>query len=171
MIRVNSSLPLTHPSRRPASLSLEILGDTRQQVLPDLVHWNHPSFHGYFPTCASFPGVLAETLTAALNVNSMLWKTSPAASALEQVVLRWIAEMVGFSQDSDGLLAAGDPLATLYVLAAARDDALDFDVRKQGMSGPDSPKLRVYASDQRQFRGQSCYYSGIGLDNLVKNPV
>jgi aromatic-L-amino-acid/L-tryptophan decarboxylase len=149
----------------------QILGDTRQQVLPDLVHWNHPSFHGYFPTCASFPGVLAETLTAALNVNSMLWKTSPAASALEQVVLRWIAEMVGFSQDSDGLLAAGASLATLYVLAAARDDALDFDVRKQGMSGPDSPKLRVYASDQAHSSVDKAVITlGIGLDNLVRIP-
>jgi aromatic-L-amino-acid decarboxylase len=72
-----------------------ILADTREKIIPNLVQWNHPRFHGYFPTSASFPGVLAETLTAALNVNAMLWKTSPAASALERTVLRWVAGMVG----------------------------------------------------------------------------
>lgn len=148
-----------------------ILDDTRERVLPDLVNWNHPSFHGYFPSCASFPGVLGETLTAALNVNSMLWKTSPAASALEQVVMRWIAEMAGYPQDADGLLASGASLATLYALAAARDEALEIDVRRQGLAVSGLPRPRVYASDQAHSSVDKAVITlGIGLDNLVKIP-
>lgn len=148
-----------------------ILAETRDRVMPNLVHWNHPSFHGYFPTTASFSGVLAETLTAALNVNAMLWKTSPAATALEEVVLRWIAQMVGYAQTADSVLVNGASLATLYALTAARDSALDFDVRTRGITGPGVPVLRVYTSDQAHSSvDKAAITLGIGADNVVKVP-
>ena len=37
-----------------------VIKDTLETVVPNLVHWNHPSFYGYFPTSASFAGMLAE---------------------------------------------------------------------------------------------------------------
>ncbi|MEV6671068.1 pyridoxal-dependent decarboxylase [Streptomyces sp. NPDC051162] len=148
-----------------------ILTDTWEKVVPDLVHWNHPAFHGYFSTCASFPGMLAETMTAALNVNSMLWKTSPSASALEQVVLRWLAELAGYPGESDGLLVGGASLATLYALGAARDAALDYDVREEGMSGPHAKVARLYTSDQAHSSVEKAAITlGIGLRNVVKIP-
>lgn len=148
-----------------------ILADTREKVIPGLVQWNHPSFHGYFPTSASLPGVLAETLTAALNVNSMLWQTSPAASALEEVVLRWIARMAGYPEDADGLLVSGASLANLYALTAARDHALDFDVRERGTAGPGVPTLRIYTSDQAHSSIEKAAITlGTGLANVVRVP-
>ncbi|MFI0980559.1 pyridoxal phosphate-dependent decarboxylase family protein [Streptomyces sp. NPDC021093] len=148
-----------------------ILTDTWEKVVPDLVHWNHPSFHGYFTTCASFPGMLAETMTSALNVNSMLWKTSPSASALEHVVLRWIAELAGYPAESDGLLVGGASLATLYALGAARDAALDHDVREEGMGGPHAKVARIYTSDQAHSSVEKAAITlGIGLRNVVKIP-
>jgi aromatic-L-amino-acid/L-tryptophan decarboxylase len=65
-----------------------ILADTKQKVIPHLTQWNHPNFFAYFGISASGPGILADTLVSALNVQGMLWKTGPAASALEVVVLR-----------------------------------------------------------------------------------
>lgn len=148
-----------------------VLADTLEKVLPGLVQWNHPSFHAYFPTSASLPGVLAETLTAALNVNSMLWHTSPAASALELVVLRWLATMAGYPEDADGLLVTGASLANLYALAAARDHALDFDVRERGTGGPGAPTLRIYTSDQAHSSvDKAAITLGTGLANVVKVP-
>lgn len=148
-----------------------ILADTWEKVVPDLVHWNHPAFHGYFSTCASFPGMLAETMTAALNVNSMLWKTSPSASALEQVVLRWVAELAGYPAESDGVLVGGASLATLYALGAARDAGLDHDVREMGMTGPHAKVPRIYTSDQAHSSvDKAAITLGIGLRNVVRIP-
>ncbi|NUR59923.1 MAG: amino acid decarboxylase [Catenulispora sp.] len=147
-----------------------LLRDTREKVIPRLLQWNHPSFFGYFPTCASFPGVLAETLTAALNVNAMLWKTSPAASALEAVVLRWIAQLAGCPGEADGVLVTGASLANLYALAAARDAAAGFDVRERGLAGG-AGRLRVYTSDQAHSSVDKAVITlGLGLDNLVRIP-
>ncbi|MCY0870120.1 MAG: pyridoxal-dependent decarboxylase, partial [Firmicutes bacterium] len=124
----------------------DTLRATWGDVVPHLTHWNHPAFHAYFSTSASFPGMLADLLISAMNVNAMVWKSGPAASALEKVVLGWLAELVGYPQDADGVLVNGASLATFYALVAARDALPGFDVRTRGVSGSHAPTLRVYTS-------------------------
>ena len=60
----------------------EIFADFERVLFPALTHWNHPGFFAYFPITASASGVLAEFLSAALNQQAMLWRTSPAATEL-----------------------------------------------------------------------------------------
>ena len=60
-----------------------ILEDFRHCIVPAATHWNHPGFMAYFANSASGPGILGDMLATALNSNSMLWKTSPAAAELE----------------------------------------------------------------------------------------
>src|SRR5690606_475540 len=123
-----------------------VLADTRTKVIPHLTHWNHPNFFAYFATSASGPGILADTVISALNVNAMLWKTSPAASALEQVVLRWLAEMAGYVPGEGGVLIHGQSLGTFYARAAARE-ATGLEIRERGMAGRHIPVLRVYCTE------------------------
>lgn len=148
----------------------QILEETKRNVIPHLTHWNHPNFFAYFAITGSGPGVLADTLTSALNVNAMLWKTSPAASALEKVVLRWMAEMVGYDPESDGVLVNGASLATFYALAAAREE-LGWNIREEGLAGRDLPRLRVYATEHAHSSIDKAVIAlGVGLKNLVKIP-
>ena len=147
-----------------------ILADTRERIIPHLTHWNHPGFHAYFAITGSGPGILAEAATAAFNVNAMLWRTSPAASALEKVVLRWMAEMVGYPGDADGVLVNGASLASFYALAAALD-ATGLNIREEGLAGRDLPRLRLYISDQTHSSlDKAAIALGIGLKNVVKVP-
>jgi aromatic-L-amino-acid decarboxylase len=149
----------------------DVLADTRERVMPYLVHWNHPSFHGYFSNSASFPGILAETLSAALNVNTMLWKSGPAASALERVVLDWVAQLASYPRDADSVLVNGASLATLYALAAARDAALGDDVRVHGIAGRAVPRLRIYTSDQAHSSVEKAAITlGLGQANVINLP-
>src|SRR3954463_13439818 len=62
-----------------------IMADFEKILLPGITHWNSPNFLAYFATTGSAPGVLGEFLTAALNQQAMLWRTSPAATELEAV--------------------------------------------------------------------------------------
>ena len=64
-----------------------IIRDIERLLVPGLTHWNHPGFLGYFAISSSPPAILAELLAAALNQQAMLWRTSPAATELEAVVL------------------------------------------------------------------------------------
>lgn len=145
-----------------------ILSDTREKVVPHLTHWNHPDFFAYFAISASGAGILADTLVSALNVQGMLWKTGPAASALEAVVLRWMAELIGYDPQAEGVLVNGASLATFYALAAAREET-GLQIRELGMAGRDLPTLRLYCSEQAHSSvDKAAIALGIGLENLVK---
>ena len=99
---VTAKLP-EHPPATSESMD-EVFGDIDRVIVPGLTHWNHPSFHAYFSISASGPGILADMLSSALNVNAMLWKTSPAATELETVTLDWLRQMLGLSDEFEGCI-------------------------------------------------------------------
>ena len=117
-------------------------------ILPGITHWNHPAFFAYFGISGSGPGIVGELIAAALNVNAMLWRTSPAATELEQRTLQWVAEMLGLPTNWFGEIADTASASSLYALAAARE-AAGLDIREQGMAGRDDlPPLALYTSTQ-----------------------
>ena len=89
---VRSRLP-AEPPEEPEPFAA-VLRDLDETILPGITHWNHPRFLAYFANSGSEPGILAELLTAALNVNAMLWRTSPAATELEERTLAWVRELL-----------------------------------------------------------------------------
>ena len=76
-----------HLRRIAVSRSTTIWADFERILVPALTHWNHPGFFAYFAISSSPPAVLAEFLAAAVNQQAMLWRTSPAATELENVAL------------------------------------------------------------------------------------
>ena len=126
----------------------QIFRDFETLVLPGITHWNHPGFLGYFAISGSAPGILAEFLTAALNVQAMLWRTSPAATELEEVALSWLRQLLGLPASFEGVIYDTASIASLHALAAARETAVP-NVREHGLAGrPNVLPLRIYVSDQ-----------------------
>src|SRR5690349_22466671 len=82
----------------------QIVADFERLIVPAMTHWNHPGFLAYFANSATGEGILGELLTAALNANGMLWKTSPAMTELEQVTLRWLREWSRLPEEWFGLI-------------------------------------------------------------------
>jgi aromatic-L-amino-acid/L-tryptophan decarboxylase len=122
-----------------------VLADFRELVMPGITHWNHPAFFGYFAITGSAPGLLGEMLAAALNVNAMVWRSSPAATELEEVTTGWLRRLMGLPEGFDGVINDTASSSTLYALAAAREVTYP-DVRARGMFS--ARPGRVYASDQ-----------------------
>ena len=122
----------------------EIFADFERLIVPGLTHWNHPGFFAYFSTSASAPGILAEMLTAAVNVQAMLWRTSPAATELEDVSLGWLRDLMGLPPDFGGVIYDTASISTLHALATARAGAIP-QVRERGLR--DGPEVRVYCSE------------------------
>jgi len=143
-----------------------VLADLDGIIAPGLTHWNHPSFFAYFPTTGSEPGILGEMVTAALNVNGMLWRTSPAATELEEVVLDWLRELLGLPTGYKGLIFDTASMSTFHALAAARECLTDKSVRDDGLY--DAPRLRLYASEQAHSSVEkSAMALGLGRRGLV----
>jgi aromatic-L-amino-acid/L-tryptophan decarboxylase len=98
-----------------------ILRDLDEKILPGITHWNHPRFLAYFANTGSEPGILAELLAAALNVNAMLWSTSPAATEVEELAVDWLGQLVGLPDGLHGHIEDTASIATIAALASARE--------------------------------------------------
>jgi len=143
-----------------------ILDDFRNLIVPGITHWNHPCFFGYFSISASGPGILGEMLAAALNVNHMLWKTSPAATELEQVTLGWLRQWLGLPADFFGIIHDTASTGSLHAILAARELALP-----EGRLTGEHPPLILYASEHAHSSiDRGALAAGIGLDNIRHVP-
>ena len=149
-----------------------IMADFERVLVPGLTHWNHPGFFAYFAITGSAPGVLAEFLSAALNQQAMLWRTSPAATELEAVSLGWLRQLIGLPDAFEGVIYDTASIASMHALAAAREAAVS-DVRNRGLAGRhDVPRLRVYCSDQAHSSiDKGVIAIGLGHESLRKIPV
>ena len=116
--RIKEALPDSPPDR-PEPFSA-VLDDLDEILLPGITHWNHPRFFAYFAISGSEPGILAEFVTAALNVNAMLWRTSPAATELEEVAVDWVRQLLGLPAGLHGHIEDTASTSTLAALMAAR---------------------------------------------------
>src|SRR6266849_3049966 len=143
---LKAQLP-TSPPEKGESMAA-ILSDVDRLIVPALTHWSHPSFFAYFATSTSAPGIFGEMLSAAFDVKSMLWRTSPASTELEEVVLDWLRQMIGLDTGMSGIIYDTASVSSMHAIAAARE-GVELRIREEGMSGrTDLPLLRVYASDQ-----------------------
>jgi aromatic-L-amino-acid decarboxylase len=149
----------------------DVWRDFERIVLPGVTHWNHPSFFGYFAITGSAPGILGEMLSAALNVNGMLWKTCPAATELEEVTLDWLRQMLGLPA-MFGMILDTASVASLCAMTAARE-SLGLGIRERGTAGrADLPPLRVYASEQAHSSiEKAVIVLGFGREGLRKIPT
>lgn len=161
---IRSSLPSVPPLQGERLAA--IFEDFERLVLPGITHWNHPRFFAYFGITGSTPGILAELLIAALNVNGMLWLTSPSVTEVEEVACDWLRQAVGLPAGFSGVINDTASSSTLYALAAAREAVPGIDARRRGMSGT---RLRMYTSEEAHSSVEKAgMVLGVGQENVVK---
>jgi aromatic-L-amino-acid decarboxylase len=115
---IRARLPAT-PPEDPEPFA-DVLRDLDEVLLPGITHWQHPRYFAYFATSSSEPAILAELLAATLNSVAFLWRTSPAATELEGVVLDWTAQLLGLPAGWHGHIEDTASTSTLAALIAAR---------------------------------------------------
>jgi aromatic-L-amino-acid decarboxylase len=149
-----------------------IMADFERVLVPGLTHWNSPNFFAYFAITGSGPGVLADFLSAALNQQAMLWRTSPAATELEAVTLGWLRQLIGLPPEFEGVIYDTASIATIHAIVAAREAAVG-SVRARGLAGrSDVPRMAVYGSDQTHSSLDKAVIAiGLGHESLRKIPT
>ena len=150
----------------------EVLKDMDRLILPAVTHWNHPNFHGLFSTSTSSVGVFGEMFAAAFDMKAMLWRTSPASTELEDVVLDWLRQMMNLPDEFEGIIYDTASVSTMHAIAAARERA-NLKIRELGMSGRDDlPLLRVYCSEHvHSSIDKAVITLGLGTRSLRKIAV
>ncbi len=167
---LRAALPADAPERGESFDA--IFADFERLIVPALTHWNHPGFFAYFAITASAPGVLGEFLAAALNQQAMLWRTSPAATELEEVALGWLRRLLGLPDTFEGVIYDTASVASLHGLAAAREWKVP-GVREAGLAArAEVPPLRVYCSEHAHSSiDKAVMLLGLGHQALRKIPA
>src|SRR5437867_5438939 len=148
----------------------KIFTDINRVIVPGIAHWAHPQFMSYFGCTTTNPGILAEIITGALNVNAMTWRTAPAATELETLVLDWLRQWLQLPNEFTGVVYDTASISTMHALATAREQIAP-KTRNLGLSGRDLPRFRIYASDQAHSSiEKGAIALGIGEDNVQRVP-
>lgn len=115
---IRSRLP-AGPPEEPEPFSA-VLRDLDDVLLPGVTHWQHPRNFAYFAVSAAEPAILAELLAATLNSVAILWRTAPASTELEGLVLDWTAQLLGLPSGWHGHIEDTASTSTLAAVIAAR---------------------------------------------------
>ena len=165
--QIRAALPNSAPEKGEPFESM--MKDVDDIILPGLTHWQSPNFFAYFPSNTSYPSILGELLSAGLDVQGMLWATSPACTELETHVLDWLVPMLGLpekflsSSTGGGVIQDTASSSALCALLAARERATNYTSNKKGCDG----RIVSYASTQTHSSlEKAAMISGIGTENL-----
>lgn len=109
------------------------LADLDRVVAPNLLHFQHPAFYGFFPANSELSGVLADLASTGLGVVGLSWAAAPALSEVEEVTLDWMRQMLGLSRDWRGVIHDTASTATLVALLCAREKASGHAQTRGGM--------------------------------------
>lgn len=107
--------PLPHGGTPPE----EVMAAWRERILPYCRRNGHPRFFGYVCTSADPMGILADGMASALNQVVTAWRSTPGASEVERLAVRWLDQLVGFAGQGNGLLVSGGSAANFHGLACA----------------------------------------------------
>lgn len=138
-----------------------IMADVEQNIMPGVLHWNHPNFYAYFPSANSYPSVLGDMLSAGLGIIGFSWASAPAATELETIVLDWLAKALdlpahfladGKESRGGGVLQGSASECALVSLMTARDRAIKvLKAKHEDADAHESvflPQLVAYASKE-----------------------
>jgi len=160
---LRSPLPL---QGQPAEAVFE---EFRVNILPYPLGNIHPRFWGWVIGTGTPVGMMTEMLAAALNPN--LGGADHVANLVEQQVIDWCKQMLGYPAEASGLLVSGGSMANLIGLAVARSSKAGFNVRSAGVKGSKRP-LTLYGSlEMHSSLDKAVELLGLGNSFLRHIPV
>ena len=118
----------------------------RRVVFAESMYPGHPGFVAYISGAGTVPGAAADLIASGLNQNTGGWRLSPAASEIENHLMRWFADRLGMPEEASGYITTGGAMANLIALTAARSRHAGWDVRETGLRA--GPQLTVYVSSE-----------------------
>jgi len=167
------------PSRAPASAPRDpstlqsVLDEFSTRIAPHTVSAWHPRSFGYFTPPPLLASVAGEVLSQVAQQGIDIWHAGPIGAFVEEEVVRWLCDLVGYREGSFGILTSGGVMANFIAMALVRD------IHLAGLRGTSEPPrgrslegVRVYASDQTHFSiGRALDELGFPAETLAVVPA
>src|SRR4029079_3066190 len=133
----------------------------------------HPRSLSYFTPPPLAMSVVGELLAQVVQQGVDVWHAGPLATFVEEEVVRWLCDLIGYDGTSFGLLTSGGVMANFLAMALVRDVRL---AAARGLTMPPRGAAlegaRVYTSDQTHFSiARALDELGFPADTLVVLPT
>lgn len=148
----------------------QLFSEISETVVPNSTNTAHPRFLAYVLGPPNGVAPFAEAIAAALNQNCNFWQLSPAANAIEQSVVSWLASLFNYPDTAGGLMTSGGSLATLTALSAAMHARVP-DLRRTGIPGRSAPLVLYTSAEAHRCVDKNAAILGLGTDNVRKVAV
>ncbi|MDH3923103.1 MAG: pyridoxal-dependent decarboxylase, partial [Xanthomonadales bacterium] len=160
---------LKEPAPADPSDPADVYDEFLANIMPYNLHTNHPRFWAWYMGSGTVMGAMADFLAAVLNPN--VGGINHAAPRVEQQVISWLIELMGFPTSASGLLTSGASMANFTALTVARNSNCGYDVRRKGVLAAPG-QLTAYASSEIHSCNQKAIETlGLGSQGLRKVPV
>ncbi|HKF56685.1 MAG TPA: pyridoxal-dependent decarboxylase [Blastocatellia bacterium] len=130
-------------------------------------------FFGWVVGGALPAALAADWLTSTWDQNAGLYAAGPAAAVVEEIVGKWLKDILGLPPVASFALVTGCQMAHMTCLAAARHRLLAncrWDVEQRGLFG--APPIRILSSTERHGTFERAIrYLGLGLSHIIYLPT
>lgn len=133
-------------------------------------HIHHPRYMGHQVVPPAPLSALTELLEALLNNGMAIYEMGPASTAIERVVLRWLAGKLNLPNTSDGILTSGGSAGNLTGLLAARQVMSGYNIWDEGAQD-DIPLAFMVSEEAHYSVSRAARIMGWGEKGVVKVPV
>ncbi|MBY5827675.1 pyridoxal phosphate-dependent decarboxylase family protein [Rhizobium leguminosarum] len=144
----------------------QIVADLDKVVLPNISHWQHPRFFGYFPSNSLGSGILGDLVSSGLGILGLSWQSSPAITEIEEVTVDWFRQMVGLSSEWFGVINDTASTSTLVALLCAREKTTSFSLARGGLQAQTNPLIIYTSSSAHSSVEKAALLAGFGRENV-----
>lgn len=144
-------------------------------VISNSISVPHPNTIAHLHCPPLIAALAAEIVISALNQSMDSFDQAPAATVLEEEMVRWLCDEVGLGSTSGGVFTAGGSQSNYMGLLLARDACLEkhwnWSAKSDGLP-PEARKLRILCSDVAHFTVEkSAAQLGLGTNAVVRIPA
>lgn len=142
--------------------------DFFQEILNRTTHTHNPKYLGHQVAAPAPITALTGMIASILNNGMAVYEMGMSPTAMERVVTDLLAKVIGYNEESRGILTSGGTLANLTALLAARKAKVETDIWNKGHSQP----LGILVSEEAHYCiDRAAKIMGLGEKGVIKVPV
>ncbi len=143
------------------------------------VHHTHSLAHLHCPTMVA--SQVAEVLINATNQSMDSWDQSPVGSIMEEQLIDWLRQKLGYGKGTAGVFTSGGTQSNLMGILLARDHCIsqhwqqengeEWSIQQLGLPAEALSKVKVLCSENAHFSVQkNMAMMGMGFQSVVTIP-
>ncbi|MTI33269.1 pyridoxal phosphate-dependent decarboxylase family protein [Xanthovirga aplysinae] len=153
----------------------KVLEEVKDLYLDHAVAFHHPKYIAHLNCPILTPAIAAEVLISSVNSSLDTWDQSAGGTLIEQKLIRWTCDLIGYKDQADGIFTSGGTQSNLMALLMARDqfcqEKLGVNIKIDGLP-PEASRFRIFTSENSHFSiKKNAAVLGLGHKSVIGVPV